>query len=55
MVIVNEEKCVGCGICVCICPVDALSGLGNVKLNQKLCTQCLECIAACPVSALGVK
>jgi len=27
MIVVNEERCVGCGICGCFCPVDALEGL----------------------------
>lgn len=55
MVVVDEKKCVGCGICACICPVSALDGWGTIKLNREVCTECLDCTKACPVDALGVK
>ena len=55
MVIVSEEKCVGCGICVCFCPMDALEGWGIIKVNRERCVDCLECIEACPVDALEEK
>ena len=55
MVVVNEEKCVGCGICTCFCPVDALSGWGLITVDQDECTECLECVEYCPVDALEVK
>ncbi len=55
MVVVNEKKCVGCGICACICPVNALEGYGTIRLNREVCTECLECTQACPVDALEVK
>ena len=55
MVIWNEEKCEGCGICVQFCPVDALESWGVIKIDQEKCTECLECIGACPVDALEVK
>ena len=55
MVIWNEEKCVGCGICVHFCPVDALESWGVIEVNPDKCTDCLECIGACPVDALEVK
>lgn len=53
-VIVNEEKCVGCGLCVIFCPLDALEGWGVVKINRETCTDCLKCVEACPVDALEV-
>lgn len=55
MVIVCEKKCIGCGICVCFCPMDALEGLGIIKVNRERCIDCLECIKACPVDALEEK
>jgi len=55
MVIWNEEKCAGCGICVHFCPVDALESWGVIKIDREKCTDCLECIGACPVDALEVK
>ncbi len=55
MVVVNEEKCVGCGVCVSFCPVDALGGWGVIKLDRDICNDCLDCVEACPVDALGIK
>lgn len=40
MIIVDEEKCVGCGTCACFCPADALEGWGVIQVNQEKCTDC---------------
>lgn len=55
MVIVNAEKCIGCGVCTCFCPADALNGWGLTEVDQENCTECLECVEYCPVGALEVK
>ncbi|MFQ5825967.1 MAG: DUF362 domain-containing protein [Dehalococcoidia bacterium] len=55
MVEVDELKCVGCGICACFCPVDALEGWGVMKVDQDVCMDCLDCLDACPVDAVEVK
>lgn len=55
MVIVSEKECVGCGICVCFCPVDALGGFGVIQIDHEECIECLDCIESCPVGALEVK
>lgn len=55
MVIVIEEKCVGCGICVCFCPVDALEGCGVIHIDRDKCIDCLDCAGVCPVDALEVQ
>lgn len=52
MVKVDEESCVGCGICIYFCSVDALEGWGMVSVNQEKCIGCLDCIEACLVDAL---
>ncbi len=50
---VDTSICVGCGICVPMCPYQALS-LENGKLNiiKALCKGCGTCAAACPTGAL---
>jgi len=55
MVSVNEELCIGCGVCVSFCPVDALEGWGIIKINREKCIDCLDCVEVCPVDAMEVK
>ena len=54
MFVVNEDKCVGCGLCVAFCPSEALEAWGVAKLNRDDCTECLICVDYCPVDALEV-
>ncbi|MCD4703168.1 MAG: 4Fe-4S binding protein, partial [Methanosarcinaceae archaeon] len=51
--IVDEDICVGCGVCVPMCPFQALS-IENDKLKiiTALCKGCGTCMAACPTGAL---
>ena len=53
-VVVNQERCVGCGICVIFCPLDAIEGLGIVEINREICSDCMTCVEACPVDAIEV-
>lgn len=53
--IVNTEKCIGCGKCRVYCPVGAIR-VENRKavIDQDLCTECANCrrAAICPKDAL---
>jgi ferredoxin len=51
MIAVIEERCVGCSLCVPVCPVEAISCYGRAVVNEA-CTECLACIEYCPVGAL---
>lgn len=59
----QENRCVGCGLCVAVCPVQALQV--EASLNQSnefelksfvfdtdVCLQCDMCVDACPTRAL---
>ncbi len=53
--LVNTEKCIGCGRCRIYCPVSAIR-VENRKavIDQDLCTECANCrrAAICPKDAL---
>ena len=50
---VNDDKCIGCGICERTCPMH------NIAVDEKAgigphCTACLACLHACPQQAIEV-
>jgi heterodisulfide reductase subunit A len=55
---VDEEICVGCGLCVSACPYDAREvdeKRGVATVNEILCHGCGACAVACPNGATQVK
>jgi ferredoxin len=60
-----EEKCTGCGKCVSLCPVEAMTLVGagdphkpekkKAKLDDEQCLGCGVCLKACRVDALILK
>jgi ferredoxin len=53
----NEEKCTNCGVCVPICPAEALvvdPKTRKVIFHNKKCIACELCIKICPPRALEV-
>ena len=51
---VNEDLCVGCGICVDDCPVDAITLKDGQKavINEDECIRCGRCHDVCPHEAV---
>lgn len=53
---VNLNLCTGCGMCVEVCPYDALKLKdGKVEVNEVLCEGCGTCSATCLRAAISVK
>ncbi|HQB97425.1 MAG: 4Fe-4S binding protein [Candidatus Cloacimonadaceae bacterium] len=51
---IDKETCIGCGACVDVCPVTALSMVdGKADCDEGTCIDCGACIATCPVAAIS--
>lgn len=52
----NESKCVGCGVCVEKCPIEAISLIdGTAHDDENKCIGCGVCVHHCPEEARSIK
>ena len=53
----DHERCVGCGMCLDVCPhaVFELDGGKALIENRDACMECGACARNCPVEALSVQ
>ena len=54
----DEVKCIGCGMCIQVCPhaVLSMNGIGRVEIqNPDACMECGACSRNCPTEALTVE
>jgi ferredoxin len=54
----DEDRCTHCGMCISICPVEAMCMDAETKMVHYLpekCIACGTCIDACPPAAIAFK
>ena len=55
--VIDEAWCIGCTLCMPVCPTDAILG-SNKRMHtviEPYCTGCELCVAVCPVDCISLE
>lgn len=50
----EEPDCIRCGLCLPVCPTEALTLPDALTISQSLCYGCGRCVPVCPTDALSL-
>jgi NAD-dependent dihydropyrimidine dehydrogenase PreA subunit len=51
---INIDKCSGCGVCIEVCPVDAIKIQNQKAVVGDECVECGVCVNECPNEAIEI-
>lgn len=48
--VIRAGKCIGCGTCVAVCPVSAITMIDEIPRLSAMCIRCGYCYYSCPIT-----